>query len=152
MGWFWREDGEKELLGESDHHDDGGQDSSAAAEPTADDAEFENNDKDQETYRSEVVIERAGEFMHPVTVELVFADGDRLRQRWDGRDRWVRYVEIRPAKLESVEIDPDHLMVLDVDPLNNSRRLEPNRMPVIKMLVHLEFWLQNVFSLTSVVG
>jgi hypothetical protein len=148
QGWFWREDGGKDLLGELDRQDDGDRDSGTGSEVESGD----DQDGENENYRTEVVVERVGEFVHPVTIELVFADGERLRHQWDGRDRWMRYIEIRPAKLESVEVDPDHLMVLDVDPINNSRRLEPNRTPVIKMLVHLEFWLQNLFALTSVMG
>ena len=152
QGWFWRDDGEKNLLGEIDRHHEVDQDATSGDEPAVDEAVSGSDEDDEEIYRTKVVVERAGEFVHPVIIELVFADGERLRHRWDGRDRWVRYIEIRPAKLESVEVDPDHLLVLDVDPLNNSRRLEPNRTPVIKMLVHLEFWLQNLFALTSIVG
>ena len=32
-----------------------------------------------------IVVERRGEFIHPVTVELVFEDGEIVRQEWDGR-------------------------------------------------------------------
>jgi hypothetical protein len=61
-------------------------------------------------------------------------------------------VEIRPSKLLSAEVDPDHIMSLDVDPLNNSIRLERNSTPAAKMLAHIVFWLQNFFELTAVVG
>ena len=98
------------------------------------------------------MIDRTGEFIHPVTIELVFDDGERIRHEWNGRSRWFRIVDERPAKLVSAEVDPDHVMVLDVDPLNNSRRLEPNRGPTAKVLVHMLFWLQNLFELTSFAG
>jgi hypothetical protein len=153
-GWFRNEDGELSLLGEIDRphgigepppgSEDSGE--TAAEEPAEEDEE------DDRPYLTEVTVDRLGEFVHPVTVELVFEDGACLRRSWDGRDRWVRYRMVRPAKLVSVEIDPERLMLLDVDPLNNSRRLEPDRTPAAKVLVHLMFWLQNLFALSAVVG
>jgi len=133
-GWSWEEDGTKTLR---DNDEDSGND---------------NPEDNDELYRSEVVVERWGDFVHPVTVELVYEDGEKIRHHWDGQDRWVRYREIRPAKLVSAEVDPDHLLILDVDRLNNSRRLEPNRLPAAKMAGHLVFWLQNLFELLSIVG
>ena len=103
-------------------------------------------------YRSEIVVERRGEFMHPVNIELVFDDGETVRHRWDGRSRWKKYIEIRPSKLVSAEVDPDQLLFLDVDQLNNSIRLETSVQPVTKMITHLIFWLQNVLQLTAMVG
>ncbi len=149
VGWFWGEDGQKTLLGIADRHENdvdldddnkAGDDSDSAAED------------EEKLYRSEIVVERRGEFIHPVTVELVFDDGEILRHEWDGRSRWKKFVELRPAKLVSAEVDPDNRMILDVDPLNNSRRLEADRRSAAKMITHLVFWLQNVFQLTSMVG
>ena len=146
-GWFWQEDGEKTLLGELDRH--GHEPEDEEADETGDgDEEAE----EEELYRTEVVVERRGEFVHPVTVELVFEDGERLRHEWDGQSRWIRFVEVRAAKLASAEVDPDHLLALDVEPLNNSIRLDPDRKSTAKMIAHLVFWLQNLFELTSIVG
>jgi hypothetical protein len=142
-GWFWDEDGRKTLLGVADRHRD---------VDDADDRDSAENEDDGEMYRTEITVERRGQFVHPVTVELVFEDGENMRHQWDGRARWKKYVVIRPAKLVSAEIDPDHLLALDIDPLNNSRRLEKNRKPAAKMITHLVFWLQNLFQLTSMVG
>ncbi|HSN55417.1 MAG TPA: M1 family aminopeptidase [Candidatus Sulfomarinibacteraceae bacterium] len=155
-GWFRDEEGGMTLLGEIDRpHADEHADGPGHDEPGSDaEGAKDGDDSDAEDtlYRSVVVVDRVGEFVHPVTVELVFADGETLRREWDGRDRWLRIVEERPAKLVSAEVDPEHLMVLDVDPLNNSRRLEPDRRPATKLLAHLVFWLQNLFAVTAVVG
>jgi len=143
-GWFWDEDGQKTLLGVADRHE----------LETEDDAEIEDTDSDddQELYRTEVVVERRGEFIHPVTVNLKFEDGETLRYDWDGRTRWRKFVEIRPSKLCAAIVDPDNLMVLDVDPLNNSYRLDLNNKNGVKIMSHLIFWLQNIFQLTAMVG
>ncbi len=124
----------------------------AEVEDAGDDDAGDDDDGDNELYRSEVVVERRGEFVHPVTVELVFEDGERLRHEWDGESRWIKYVEIRESKLFSAEVDPDRVMTLDVDPLNNSIRLERDAKPAAKMLTHIVFWLQNLFELTAIVG
>ncbi len=144
-GWFWDDDGQKTLLGVADRHD-------AEADGDANEDEGDDFDDEEKLYRTEVVVERRGEFIHPVTVEFVFENDETIRYEWDGRSRWKKYVEVRPAKLVSAEVDPDHLLTLDVDPLNNSKRLEKNRKPAAKMITHLIFWLQNVLNLTSMVG
>jgi hypothetical protein len=139
-GWFWEDDGQKTLLGVADRHD--------APDPE----EGEESGDYDERYRTEVVVERKGEFIHPVTVALVFEDGETVRHQWDGRSRWKKYVEIRDSKLMTAVIDPDHRLVLDVDPLNNSIRIERDSKATAKMVTHLVFWLQNVLQLTSLVG
>ncbi len=147
-GWFWDEDGHKTLLGVADRHQEEEEGAEAEDGKKVDD----DTDHEEELYRTEVVVDRRGEFIHPVTVELVFDDGETMRYQWDGRARWQKIVEVRPAELVSAEVDPDHVMALDVDPLNNSIRLERDRIPAAQMIDSLVFWLQNVFQLASTVG
>jgi hypothetical protein len=45
-----------------------------------------------------------------------------------------------------------HVLILDVDQLNNSRRLEKDSKAAAKMITHLVFWLQNVLQMTAMVG
>jgi len=142
-GWFWNEDGQKTLLGVADRHE---------REDDPDEAEGGETDDNENMYRSEVFVERKGEFIHPVTVELRFEDGETLRYQWDGRSRWKKYVEIRPSKLCTAVVDPDNLLALDVDPINNSYRLEREKASVAKMVTHAVFWLQNILQLTAMVG
>ncbi len=47
----------------------------------------EPKDKKQIQYLSTVYLHRKGDFILPVTVEIVFDDGTRLRERWDGAIR-----------------------------------------------------------------
>lgn len=76
-------------------------------------------------YRSEIVVHRKGDFIFPTTVEMRFDDGERVREHWDGADRWVRYTYAKKARLVSAEVDPDHRVTLDVDVFNNSRLVKP---------------------------
>ena len=142
-GWFWEEEGERLLRG-------GDAEGDAAADGDAED-EIDSDDP-EEMYHSEVIIERRGEFLHPVTVEMVFADGETVRRDWDGDERWLRWVEVRPEKLATVEVDPEHVLALDVNRINNSRRMEPVSTPTRKIWVQLVFWLQNLFEAASLVG
>jgi hypothetical protein len=72
-------------------------------------------------YRDQVVVSRKGDFIFPVTVEIKFSNGETRREHWDGRERWVRFMYDKPARLESAEIDPDHQVYLDSNFFNNSR-------------------------------
>ena len=94
-------------------------------------------DKDQ-VYRTYVSVHRKGDFVFPVDVEIKFTDGQSVLEHWDGRDRWIRYVYERRAKIQSAEIDPQHQVLLDRDVFNNSYVAEEDPQAVHK-LAHI--WL-----------
>jgi len=61
----------------------------------------------------------------PVTVELHFADGAVVVDDWDGKGVYRAYRVVRAAQLDAVIIDPDYKIRLDVVPVNNGLRREP---------------------------
>jgi hypothetical protein len=75
-------------------------------------------------YRNQVIVYRKGDFIFPVTVEIKFSNGEAIREHWDGRDRWVRFMYDKPAKVESAEIDPGHQIFLDANFFNNSQTVQ----------------------------
>jgi hypothetical protein len=81
--------------------------------------------KGETVYESRVQIHRKGEFVFPVEIEVKFDNGEKVREQWDGQDRWIRFTYQKKAKVESVELDPDHTIHLDRDNFNNSRTAEP---------------------------
>ena len=81
--------------------------------------------KGETVYESRVRIHRKGEFVFPVDVEVKFDNGEKVREHWDGQDRWVKFTYQKKAKIESVEVDPDHSIKLDRNDFNNSRTGEP---------------------------
>lgn len=80
--------------------------------------------KGETEYISRVVVHRKGDFILPVTLEVNFDNGETIRERWDGQDRWHRFRYQKKAKLVSAEIDPEQAILLDKDRFNNSWRAE----------------------------
>jgi Peptidase family M1 domain len=93
----------------------------------------DNKDKRQIQYLSTVYLRRKGDFILPVTAEIIFDDGTRLREHWDGVDRWIKFTYTRNAKVISAEIDPDHTILLDRDYFNNSYTTAANDIPARKI-------------------
>jgi len=89
--------------------------------------------KGETEYTCNVWIRREGDFVIPVEVETKFDNGDKVRERWDGQERWVRYAYQKKAKIESVEVDPDHKLYFDRNNFNNSRTAEANLAPARKL-------------------
>jgi hypothetical protein len=70
--------------------------------------------------RDRVTVHRKGDFVLPVTVEIRFDDGSKVREYWDGKERWTRFEYLKKAKVVSAEVDPDHVIWMDKDYFNNS--------------------------------
>lgn len=99
---------------------------------------------DGKTYRSEVVIRRFEDGIFPVDVVFAFEDGTQKRHTWDGRERWKLFVEEGPSRLEWAAVDPERVMLLDVDYSNNSRLLKPkSAFPARKWASKWMVWLQD---------
>jgi hypothetical protein len=92
--------------------------------------------KDKKTqYLSTVYLHRKGDFILPVTVEITFDDGTKLRDHWDGIDRWVKLNYTSNARVVSAEIDPDHTVLLDKDFFNNSYTTKVNTTAASKLML-----------------
>jgi hypothetical protein len=94
---------------------------------------------DKETvYRSFVWLQRKGDFVMPVEVEIKFDDGEKVREHWDGASRWTKFGYEKKAKVVSAEIDPDHKILIDRNEFNNSYTVEANGNPTRKLT---NYWL-----------
>jgi hypothetical protein len=110
----------------------------------------DNKDKKEEKkgeteYQSEVLIHRKGDFIFPVEIAIAFDNGERLREHWNGgdvKDRWIRFTYKKKAKVETVEIDPDHKIQIDRDNFNNSHRVEPDGSATSKLTNYWTFMTQ----------
>jgi hypothetical protein len=107
--------------------------------------------------RSTVTVHRLGDFVLPVTVQVTFADGSKVRELWstqtgnvtDTNTRWKTFTYIRDAAVVSAEIDPDHTVALDVNHFNDSYTVKPNGVPARKLT---NLWLAGVQTMEQWVG
>jgi len=107
------------------------------------------NQEKEKIYRNEVVVLRKGELIFPQEILIRFDEGEEVMEKWDGKERWKRYVYFRPYKLESAQVDPEYKILLDINFTNNSRLMEPNKLPVWKHALRLMFQFQNILSVFS---
>jgi hypothetical protein len=113
-----------------------------------------NRGKDDGPYESEVTVIRLGGVRMPVDMQVRFADGETVRESWDGQYRWRRFRYLRPAKLVTAVVDPDRKLAIDVNPANNAWREERGeaRRAARKWSTRFLLWLQNLLELHTVVG
>jgi hypothetical protein len=100
--------------------------------------------------RSTVIVRRHGEAIFPVDVLVTFRNGEKVREKWDGRDRWTAFTYDRDVPAVSAVVDPDRILLLDVNRTNNSVTTEPQaseaaRKWTLKWLV----WLQDALATHS---
>jgi len=97
------------------------------------------------TYRTVVVARRFGEAIFPVDVVTTFRNGSQAKERWDGRERRRIYVYERPAEAVAAQVDPDRVLLLDVNYTNNSRTLQPRTdEATLKWSLKWMVWLQDL--------
>lgn len=100
-------------------------------------------------YRDTVVVQRKGDFIAPVELEVKFDDGTMAHEHWDGKDRWVRYSYTKPAQILSAEIDPAHKMWMDRDFYNDSQTTDEDSRASRKLGNILQFvseWLNQLLA------
>jgi hypothetical protein len=86
---------------------------------------FSPNEQSGDSYKTTVIVRRLGDGVFPVDVRVVFENNQDVRWRWDGRERWKLFEVDRPVRAVSAQVDPERVLLLDVNYTNNSRSLEP---------------------------
>lgn len=93
-------------------------------------------------FASEVHVRRLGQFKFPVEMVATFANGENVRETWDGQETWRKFKYLKPTKLVSATIDPDNKIPLDLNYTNNSKRVEASSLGVNKLSARFLFWMQ----------
>jgi hypothetical protein len=74
-----------------------------------------------DTGRTTVVVRRYGEAFFPVDVVTTFESGERVVEKWDGRERWRAYTYEGRGRAVVAAVDPEQILLLDINYTNNSR-------------------------------
>jgi hypothetical protein len=72
-----------------------------------------------------VVVRRLRDGVFPVDVRVTFADGSSVTERWDGRDPWRAFKFRTGSAPRTVEVDPERVLMLDLNYTNNSWTSQP---------------------------
>ena len=103
-------------------------------------------------YLSEVLVRRLGEVKVPVEVLIIFDNGHKIRETWDGQYRWKKFRYQSPFKIEEAVVDPGFKYVLDVNRTNNSKTIKPNKLAPWKWLSNWMLWLQHAMEFFTILG
>lgn len=104
-----------------------------------------------ETFLSSVQVQRPGDLVLPVEIHVFFSDGTRRIETWDGKERSRSFQYESPARITSVEIDPERRIWIDRNFLNNGMSAEKRSAPVSKLwLKALERVQQFMTTITGI--
>ena len=99
----------------------------------------------QDLFETTVIVRRYGEAIFPVDVLVVFENGEEARERWDGSARWRAFTYERPARATRAHVDPDRVLLLDVNYTNNSKTSTPKtEEATTKWMLKWMVWLQDL--------
>ncbi len=99
--------------------------------------------EESKRYATRVELGRLGQVILPVEVEIELVDGKRIRQWWDGKQRWHRIEIETESKIKSATIDPENRIALEINVNNNSLTLESSDAVMMRLAGECLFWLEN---------
>jgi hypothetical protein len=105
--------------------------------------------KKQSLFESHVLVSRLGEVRMPVDVLIHFDNGKEVREHWDGQARWKEYKYTGTDKAVWAKVDPDDVLTIDINQINNSKTTEPVRQPIWKYTVKFLYWVQNILQYST---
>jgi len=101
-------------------------------------------------YRTVVVVRRDA-VKPPQTLRIHFADGSHRDFAVTAQDSWQRFVVTTRAKATSAQLDPQGLLPMDANRLNDSRTLEAQPAAARRWFGDLTALLQSFFALLATI-
>jgi len=96
-------------------------------------------------FESIVVVRRIEEGVFPTIIKRTYDDGSSDTVAWDGKARWQAITGRQASRLVRVEVDPDRILLLDVNYTNNSWTAAPRSAAAAhKWSMRWIGWLQEV--------
>ncbi len=101
----------------------------------------------ERAYRSSVFVRRWGEAVFPIETRITFDNGEEILESWDGGSSWVRFDYLKNARVQRVEVDPQHKLVLDINRSNNTWERKPQaKIASAKWASKWMIWLQSMME------
>ena len=106
--------------------------------------------KQNNHYLSSITLQQLEDFVIPVEIQISYTDGTIENVIWKVSDLH-KVIEVKSSSpVESVVIDPEQKLLIDVNLNNNSYTGESNSMTVTKYFSRALYWTQNmVQSITA---
>ena len=101
-------------------------------------------------YASIVVVRRDG-IKVPQTLRVSFADGTHRDVAVTSQGSWQRFSFTGPAKVVSAQLDPDDVIHMDADEVNDSYAVEANGSAARRWFRDFAMLLQSLFALIATV-
>jgi hypothetical protein len=96
-------------------------------------------------HETSVVVARRGAGSFPIDVDVIFGDGTRVRERWDGRGETVTFNYSSRATAVGAIVDPELVLLLDDVRANNTLMgTPPVNESTIRWTMQWAIWLQDV--------
>ena len=96
----------------------------------------------------DITIENVGQVLVPVDFDVVFGDGARLREHWDGKGDWYRVRTQHATAVTEVVIDPERKILLDSTLLKDAERAGDERGPGPAAAgARAQFWTQSLMQM-----
>ena len=101
-------------------------------------------------WRTTVTVRREGAAV-PQTVVVKFADGSSETVAWDADEKWRSFSWNKPARAVSAELDPERRHYLDVNKLDDSRSVTPDRSASTRWASQAAALVQLILTLIATV-
>jgi hypothetical protein len=96
-----------------------------------------------------VLVRRRGTMSFPVDVELVFEDGSRRRERWDGAAESKRIATSGASRLVAAIVDPDRRVTIDANLENNAGAAPERGHGAPRTMERAIYWMQLAVQAVS---
>jgi hypothetical protein len=103
--------------------------------------------RERDDFLNVVIVRRLGDGVFPIDVRVTFDDGSSVTERWDGRDPWHAFRYRKASRVSTVEVDPNRVLLLDVNYTNNSWTARPQAAEAAhKWSLRWLTWFQEVLQ------
>ncbi|MEO1434138.1 MAG: M1 family metallopeptidase [Bacteroidota bacterium] len=94
-------------------------------------------------YQSSVVVERLGAVELPVDVRVYFDNDSTTTLSWNGKSQAFEYVYEGPLTITAAEVDPERKINVDINFINNSLVLTPQKQGIRRSFRTWFKWIQH---------